>query len=172
MITYGDKTYGTITPIGNENDIHVGKYCSIAEGVTADCGIGHKINVISTWPFDVFWHGCPNGVNSKNTGTTKGDINIGSDVWIGKDVILMSGITIGDGAVVGIGAVVTKDVPPYSVVAGVPAIIRKYRFNSTIIQKLLKIKWWDWEEDRIRKASRYLVDENLDNFFNFVGELN
>lgn len=74
---------------------------------------------------------------------------IGNDVWIGYRVSIMSGITVGDGAVIGAGAVVTRDVPPYAIVGGVPAKIIKYRFEQSIIDKLLELKWWDYPENFI-----------------------
>lgn len=71
-------------------------------------------------------------------------INIGSDVWIGYGVRVLSEINIGDGAIIGAGAVIAKDVPPYAVVVGNPQVIKRFRFSPDIIEKLLKIKWWDW----------------------------
>ena len=80
-----------------------------------------------------------------------GETIIGNDVWIGKDVNIMGGVTIGDGAIIGTGAVITKDVPPYAVVAGVPAKILKYRFDEEAIAAFLRIKWWNWSEELIEK---------------------
>lgn len=79
----------------------------------------------------------------------KGDIVIGNDVWIGYEAVILAGVTIGDGAIIGARAVVTKDVPPYTVVGGVPARQIKRRFPEQILNELLKLKWWDWDEDRI-----------------------
>ena len=85
---------------------------------------------------------------------------IGNDVWIGSNVLIKGGVVIGDGAVVGMGSIVLKDVPPYSIVAGVPARIIRMRFNETQILKLLKMKWWDKQFSLIREMSRYkCVDE-------------
>ena len=79
----------------------------------------------------------------------KSGVKINNDVYIGLNAIIMPGVTIGDGAVVGAGAVVTKDVPPYAIVAGVPAKVVKYRFEQPVIDKLLELKWWDYPKDFI-----------------------
>jgi len=93
---------------------------------------------------------------------------IGNDVWIGANAIILQGVTIGDGAIVAAGAVVTKDVPPYAIVGGVPAKVIKYRFPDSTIVKLLEIKWWDkpeeWILENVEKFS------NVDDFIRFVEE--
>ena len=81
----------------------------------------------------------------------KGDIVIGNDVWIGYEAVILAGVTIGDGAVIGARAVVTKDIPPYTIVSGVPAKPIRKRFSQETIDLLLKIKWWNWPEERIRQ---------------------
>ena len=80
----------------------------------------------------------------------KGDIIIGNDVWIGYEAVILSGITIGDGAIIGTRAVVTKDIPPYTIVGGVPAKPIRKRFDDVTIARLLELKWWDWSEERIK----------------------
>jgi acetyltransferase-like isoleucine patch superfamily enzyme len=100
----------------------------------------------------------------------KYSVIIGNDVWIGACARIMEGVTICDGAVVAAGAVVTKDVPPYAIVGGVPAKVIKYRFDEATIQKLLKIKWWD--KDQIWIQSHAKDFENVEKFINTVhGEL-
>ena len=81
----------------------------------------------------------------------KGDIIIGNDVWIGYEAVILSGVTIGAGAGIGTRAVVTKDVPSYTIVGGVPAKPIRKRFSEDTISTLLKIKWWDWPEERIKQ---------------------
>lgn len=84
-----------------------------------------------------------------NAWDNKGDINIGNDVWIGYEAVVLAGVTIGDGAIIGTRAVVTKDVPPYTIVGGVPAKPVKKRFPEEVISALLEIQWWKWPRERI-----------------------
>ena len=95
----------------------------------------------------------------------KGNIIIGNDVWIGYEAVILSGVTIGDGAIIGTHAVVTKDVPPYTIVGGVPAKPIRKRFNDKTIARLLELKWWDWPEERI-KANLEIIQ------FGRIDELN
>ena len=81
----------------------------------------------------------------------KGDIVVGNDVWIGYEAVILSGVTIGDGAIIGARAVVTKDVLPYTIVAGVPARPIRKRFDEETIARLEQLRWWDWPEDEIRR---------------------
>lgn len=124
----------------------VGKYCSIGDEVKIGLGI-HTLSHLSTSPLFTEKH---NGTGSswvdKDTANPYKKVIVGNDVWIGERVMIMGGVNIGDGAVIGAGAIVTKDVPSYAVVAGVPAKVIKYRFSDDIIQKLLQIKWWDFDE--------------------------
>lgn len=93
---------------------------------------------------------------------------IGNDVWIGRSAILMSGIRVGDGAVIGAGSVVTKDVPPYAIVAGNPAKIIRHRFSPSIINELEQIQWWNLPEDKLRNAARLI--KNPAEFMDFLQE--
>lgn len=83
-------------------------------------------------------------------------VHVGSDVWIAAGAVVTRGVTIGDGAVIGANSVVTKDVPPYAVVVGAPAKIIKYRFSDEVVQRLLELRWWLWDDDRIRKNFEWL----------------
>lgn len=138
-IQVGKETYGPLNiidynPQNGTSKVIIGSYCSIAEGVQFMLGGGHHTDRISTYPFLNRLYGTEESLD-------KGNIDISDDVWIGKDVTIMSGISVGQGAVIGTGAVVTKDVPPYAIVGGVPARIIKYRFNKEKIEKLLKINY-------------------------------
>lgn len=134
----------------------IGRYCSIA-AKSVMWGGAHGIGTLSSSP------ACYNGLENfkqfslldfdteKNNvlavradARKKVDINIGNDVWIGNGAIILSGVTIYDGAIVGAGAVVTKDVPPYAIVAGNPAKVIRYRFSESIIERFLRIKWWNY----------------------------
>lgn len=91
----------------------------------------------------------------------KGDIVVGNDVWIGYEAVILAGVTIGDGAIIGARAVVTKDVPPYTIVGGIPAKQIRKRFNEETIDTLLKLKWWDWSKERISKNIAAIQSGNL-----------
>jgi acetyltransferase-like isoleucine patch superfamily enzyme len=96
----------------------------------------------------------------------KGDIVIENDVWIGAKATIMSGVKISNGAIVAANSVVTKDVPPYAIVAGNPGKVVKYRFNDKQIERLLSISWWDWSEEKIRENAMLMWSDNIDNFIN------
>lgn len=136
-IIVGNETYGTITVYNNGTDsmLRIGHYCSIGPEVLFMVGSDHPLDRISTFPFGAITLG------AGNEATSKGDIIIGDDVWIGARAIVLSGVTIGQGAVIGAGAVVSKDVPPYAIVGGVPAKVIKYRFSPEQIAELLKVDY-------------------------------
>lgn len=136
-------------------DTQIGRYCSIAKNVTV-MGEGHPIDNFSTSPVfykSSFYPFAADEATHAESGFQKNEwhfsmlrkpITIGNDVWIGTDVVLKDGITIGDGAVVAQGALVTRDVPPYTVVGGVPAKVIKLRFEETTVKRLLTSAWWDY----------------------------
>lgn len=164
---FGRETYGNpkVHAWGEGATLRVGSFTSIASGVQIFLGGEHRIDWVTTFPFNKLWE---EGKNIPGHPRTKGDILIGNDVWIATEAIIMSGVTIGDGAVIGARAVVTKDVPPYSIVAGNPAIMIKKRFDDKTIQRLLEIKWWDWDNSKIREALPLLLNNEIDNFFEFA----
>lgn len=88
-------------------------------------------------------------------------VNIGNDVWIGDNVIILPGVTIGDGCIIGGGAIVTKDVAPYSIVAGNPAKVIKKRFSDEKIEEMLMKKWWEWSDEEIKKNSEFFFKEHF-----------
>jgi serine acetyltransferase len=102
---------------------------------------------------------------------SRGDVVIGSDVWISSNVIVLSGVTIGHGAVIASGSVVTRDIPPYTVAAGVPARALRHRFSAEQIAKLLEIQWWTWDEKIIERFVPLLSSNQIDHFIRAVLEL-
>lgn len=137
-------------PINNDKLI-IGKFCSIACGAKFIFNAAnHTLKSFSTYPFPLFaeWDEAATVVEAWDN---KGDIVVGNDVWIGFDAVIMSGVHIGDGAIIGTRAVVTNDVPPYTIVGGVPAKTIRKRFDDIAIELLQKAKWWDWDITAIMK---------------------
>lgn len=123
----------------------IGRYCSIAPGAAIGDG-QHPLDWLSTHPFqhgERFWlEDVGEKFDRPLKREAKARVIIGNDVWIGANAIVMSGLVVGDGAVIAAGAIVTKDVPPYAVVAGVPARIIKFRFPLPVVRRLLALRWW------------------------------
>lgn len=144
----------------------IGNYCSIGSGAVFMMAgnQGHDLEWISTFPF---YYQANIFKKSINAYQRAGNTHIGHDVWVGSEAMIMAGVTIGSGAVIAARAVVVKDVPPYAVVGGNPASIIKYRFNEEIIQKLLKLKWWDWSETKIKEAMPYICTDNIQGLIDF-----
>lgn len=147
-ILIGNGTYGEITVYQFDNRcgfLRIGNYCSIAPEVSFLTGGEHECKNISTYPFKSrLFHEFADTL-------TKGDIRIDDDVWIGYGATILSGVHIGQGAVVAASAVVTKDVPPYAIVGGVPAKVIKYRFPSEMIEQLLKVDYSKLSDDMVRE---------------------
>jgi virginiamycin A acetyltransferase len=140
----------------------IGKFCMIASGATFIMNGGnHLSNAISAYPFSIFGNGWENAMKGKSY-PYKGDTLIGNDVWIGHKATIMPGVKIGDGAIIASHAVVTKDVAPYSIVGGNPSRLIRKRFPEEAIQKLLKLKWWDWPIDKITKNVHLLTGDKLE----------
>ena len=140
----------------------IGKFCAIASDVKFIMNGGnHLTKAISTYPFSIFGHGWAHAMDGKKH-PYKGDTKIGNDVWIGYNSIIMPGITIGDGAIIASNSTVVKDVAPYTIVSGNPAKEIKKRFSKNVIEKLLKIKWWDWNIEKITKNVQHLTDIDVE----------
>jgi acetyltransferase-like isoleucine patch superfamily enzyme len=168
LIEMGDHSYGSIHIEGHTyHKVYVGRYTSIAAGVVA-LMTGHHTNWVSTYPF----HAWPEfGHKRDGRGIPYGDIRIGNDVWIGFNVILLGGVMIGDGAIVCASAFVNKDVAPYEMVGGVPAKHIRFRFTAEQIEALLRIKWWDWPDEKIKENAMLLVSPNIDEFIRKYGRV-
>lgn len=137
-------------PINHER-LSIGKFCSIACGAKfLFNSANHALGSLSTYPFPIFFEewGLP-VEDIPQAWDNKGDIVVGNDVWIGYEAVILAGVTIGDGAVVGARALVTRDVPPYTIVGGVPARPIQKRFDEPAVEALLALRWWDWPEERI-----------------------
>jgi len=148
--------------------LKVGNFVSIGTGVQILLGGEHRIDWVTTYPISMFWN---EGENISGHPRTKGDVIIGSDVWIGTEAIILSGVTIGDGAVIGARSVVTKDVPPYAIVAGNPSRIIRKRFDDQTIKRLLQVKWWLWPESQIKKAIPLLLDDKIAKFLDYAEDI-
>ena len=171
MKEVGNYTYGSdkldIIGIESGKKVKIGKFCSIADGVTIFIGANHRVDWFTTYPFGHI-HENEFSKVKKDQGhpSTKGDVIIGNDVWIATKAVIMSGVKIGDGAVVGAYSIVTKDVPPYTIVAGNPAKQIRKRFDDMVINKLLELKWWDKTESEINEISDILCSNDLDKLNN------
>lgn len=150
-------------PIHREKLI-IGKFCSIACGTKFlfNCA-NHTLKSLSTYTFPLFYEEWELEKSNITTAwDNKGDIVIGNDVWIGYEAVIMAGVHIGDGAIIAARAVVTKDVPPYTIVGGTPAKEIRIRFDTEVIQQLLKLKWWDWSTNKIRQCLPHIAEGKLD----------
>lgn len=147
LIEVGNYSYGDINILNETNDcrLKIGSFCSIGSETEFLLGGEHQIERVSSFPYKVYFTG------QKYEATSKGNITIDDDVWIGFRTTIMSGIHIGQGAVVAAGAVVTKDVPPYAIVGGVPAKVIKYRFSPEVIDQLIKLDYSKLTDDMIRE---------------------
>jgi len=154
----GEYTYGnpTILDWDEGAKLKIGKFCSIAENVTIFLGGEHRTDWITTYPFSALNKDWPEAQRINGHPKTKGDVIIGNDVWIGRGVVILSGVKIGNGAVIGTQSVVTRDVPAYTIVAGNPAKIIRQRFDQEDINKLEKLKWWNWSKEKILNNLKWL----------------
>lgn len=151
-------------PINHERLI-IGKFCSIACGVKFlfNCA-NHTLKSLSTYTFSLFYEDWElEKSNVASACDNKGDIVIGNDVWIGFEAVILAGVKIGDGAIIGTRAVVTKDVPPYSIVGGIPAKVIRKRYSPDIIEQLLSLRWWNWTKDRIKRNLPFIMAGNIEN---------
>lgn len=167
----GDFSYGVprVLDWGEGAKLTIGKFCSIANGVTIMMGGDHRVDWNSTYPFNALM---PESF-SHITGHpfSRGDVIIGSDVWIGSDAKIMAGVQIADGCVIGANALVTKSVTkPYSILGGVPAKIIRRRFSRRDIHRLCKMQWWNWPDEKIVAAISLLQSGDLEGLWKYSQE--
>ncbi len=149
-----------------DDKLIIGKFCMIASDVKFIMnGANHLSNSISAYPFAIFGNGWENAMENKSY-PNKGNIVIGNDVWIGYNATIMAGVTIGDGAIIAANSTVVKNVEPYSIVGGNPATEIKKRFSENEITKLLELKWWDWDIEKITNVLPLLTSNNIDDLLN------
>lgn len=163
----GRCTYSSSDIYIASKDTSIGSFCSIGAGCVLGHG-NHPLEFLSSSPylyFDELQY------KSKDMQThseywSLEPIKIGNDVWIGTGAFIKNGIVVGDGSIIGARSVVTKDVPPYAIVAGCPAKIIRYRFDKKIIEKLLKIQWWNLSDEQIKR----IPYDNINNAIKFLEE--
>ena len=156
-VEIGDNSY--TGPFDMVFKCKIGKFTSISYGVT----IGppeHNYRLLSSHPlvYDSYY-GILNPEDLLSNSKLERKLEIGNDVWIGCNTTILRGIRIGDGAVIGANSLVNKNVPPYAIVAGTPAKIIKYRFEQEIIDRLLELNWWDWDNDKIERNKLLFTSE-------------
>lgn len=160
----GEHSYGA--PLVFEHEygmLTIGRYCSIALGTTLLLA-NHRMDRVSTYPFKVlaeYWPGAADGAGDHED---RGGIEIGSDVWLGAQCTVVAGVRIGSGAVVAASSVVTKDVPPYAIVAGNPARIVRSRCGESQARDLLEIAWWNWPDDKVKRELHAIMSLDVDAF--------
>lgn len=155
LVNVGKCSYGELNVVtfNRCSKLKIGSYCSIAQHVHFMLDVEHHVNTISTYPYKA------KCLKMGDEAFSKGDIVVDDDVWIGYGATIMSGVHIGQGAVIAAGAVVTKDVPPYAIVGGVPAKAIRYRFETEIIKELLRLDYSKLNEKMIKEHINVLYTD-------------
>ena len=148
-----------------------GSFCSI--GPYLICGYGdHPVDFVSTSPvFFSTGKQCGVSFSDEDLFEERKEILVGHDVWIGARVFIRDGIKIGNGVIIAAGSVVVKDVPDYAIVGGIPAQIIRYRFTEKIMDQLLDLNWWDWNESKLRHAQKYFASNDINSFIDWCSTL-
>ncbi len=141
---------------------YVNKFGPNPDSIYPNENIKKCLLYITTYPFNIMGNGWEKTTPTLEELPLKGDTVVGNDVWIGQNVTVMPGVHIGDGSIIAANSVVTKNVPPYHIAGGNPCKIIKKRFDDELIDYLLKLKWWDWSEEKIFKNLEVLCSSDLD----------
>jgi virginiamycin A acetyltransferase len=168
----GDFTYGVpiIREWGEGKKVYIGKFCSIASYVQIFLGGNHRVDWISTYPFNALAEPFPNAIGIEGHPATNGNVIIGHDVWIGQGALILSGVKIGNGAVIGACTLVSKDVEPYQIVVGNPMKVVRKRFSDEVIQQLQQIAWWNWEIEKINQHVKILCSNDVEQLLKLANE--
>ncbi len=175
-IIVGDYTYYDDIDGAEESEKHVthhyeflgdrliiGKFCAIARGIEFVMnGANHRMNSVTAYPFNLMGGGWERYTPAREQLPFKGDTVVGNDVWIGQNVTVMPGVHIGDGAIIAANSVVAKDVPAYWIAGGNPCQVLRRRFDEELTDYLLRLKWWDWDADKIFRNMGALCSANLE----------
>jgi len=166
---------------GDSARVRIGKWCSIAGGVEIMPGGNHRTDTVTTYPIQRQLgltgvspqagqarsaDAAASAADPTSTGeaVSDGDVEIGNDVWIGRGAKILGGVTIGDGAVIAAWSVVTRSIPPYTVAAGVPARAIRLRFPQEIVDSLLRVRWWNWDDAVVIERAEELTGDDLTAF--------
>lgn len=168
---YGSGSYGlpTVRDFGDGTTLKIGAYCSIADGVLIVLGGHHRTDWVSTYPFPAK---LLEAAHIPGYGGSRGDVTIGNDVWLCSGCTILSGVSVGTGAVVAAEAVVTRDVAPYSIVAGNPARVVGWRFDEQSRAELLASGWWNWPREEIAGAVSLLCSDRISEFLAYARKRN
>lgn len=163
----GIGTYGMPQVHDDEEGttLRIGAFCSISSEVQIFLGKNHRTDWVSSYPFPAFFE---EASHIREFGVSRGDVAIGNDVWLCANCMVLSGVTIGHGAVVGAGAVVTRNVEPYSVVAGNPAKHVRWRFDEPTRRALLEAAWWDWPLAELRGIMPLLCSDQIQDLLEYA----
>ncbi|MCU4180592.1 CatB-related O-acetyltransferase [Bosea sp. BH3] len=166
QIVAGSYTYGRPKVRFPESGakLVIGRYGSIADGVEILLGGNHRLDWATTYPFPALPGLWPEAAGRTDHDTTRGDVVIGHDVWLGSQCMVLSGVSIGHGAVVAARAVVTRDVPPYAIVAGNPARVVRLRFGEATVAALIESRWWDLPREALAPLLPLMMSERTGEF--------
>lgn len=141
--------------------LRIGRYCSIADKVEILLGGNHRLDWATTYPFTALPELWPSARGLDGSHASRGDVTIGHDVWLGSGCMVLSGVTIGHGAVIGARAVVSRDVPPYGIVAGNPGRLVRTRFPDDVVAALLDGAWWDLPREKVASVIPLLQSDRI-----------